>query len=71
MEHHTEKEEHQNLYIVSGNTCKEYGCEIYIFAICDTEEQAKKEKEKLRCSGEITKVKLNKFKPIYLGGYME
>lgn len=29
------------------------------------------EKEKLRCSGKITKVKLSKFKPIYLGGYME
>ena len=71
MEHYTEKEKYQDLYIVSGNTCKEYGCEIYIFAICDTEEHAKKEKEKLRCSGKITKVKLNKFKPIYLGGYME
>ena len=56
MEHCTEKKEHQDLYIVSGNTCKEYGYGIYISAIYNTEEQAKKEKEKLRCSGKITKL---------------
>lgn len=59
------------VFVVSADTCKEWGASIYIFAICDSMEKALEEQKKVRGYSSITEVEINNFKPIYLGGYIE
>lgn len=64
-------EVYMKLYVVSADTCKCWGAHIYIFAICDSMEKALEEQKKVRGFSQITEVEMNKFKPVYLGGYEE
>lgn len=53
----------QKVYVVSADTCREYGSRIYIFAICSTLEQALCEHKKVTVKNgfsKITEVELNK-----------
>lgn len=59
------------VYVLSADTCKQWGASIYIFAICDSMEKALEEQKKLKGYSIITEVEMNNFKPIYLGGYIE
>lgn len=60
-----------NCYVVTADTCKGWGAHIYIFAICDSMEKALEEQKKVRGMSRVVEVEINKFKPIYLGGYEE
>ena len=59
------------LFLVVGDTCKQWGASIYCFAVCDTMEQAIEESKKVRAYSRIEEVELNQFKTVYLGGYVE
>lgn len=61
-----------NVYVVTADTYNGgWGAEIYIFAVCDTMEKALEEQKKVKGYSKITEMKINDFKPEYLGGYVE
>ena len=59
------------VYVLSADTCRDWGASIYIFAICDSMEKALEEQKKVRGYSIVTEVEWNNVKPIYLGGYIE
>ena len=64
------------LYIITANTyLGGWGAEISVFGVFDSLKLAQDEIEKLKKKNnykyQITKMKLNKTKKIYLGGYIE
>lgn len=63
------------LYVITANTYHEgWGAEISLFGVCDNEDDLNKIVDKVRKRGhipDIKKVNLNRFKEIYLGGYIE